>query len=168
MNIAESGIRERLNMDGYSPVRFAALTVRLIVAFATFVSLLIGAKFVDFYFRFPDRALPSGMAGAFVRSLDIFSIGEMWLMYALFATLLAVIVNGLGWRDRRPRLTMWLVRLGVFVALLLIIAAQELPRHFHASPYNYYVATIMLIAALVVGLVVESAKLGRRRGSLAR
>jgi len=46
--------------------------------------------------------------------------------------------------------------------LLLIVIAQELPRHFHASPYSYYGQALMLIAAVLVGMVVESARLGRR------
>ena len=168
MDIAKSGIRERLINDGYSPIRFAGLLMRLIVAFAAFVSSVLIAKIVDFYYRFPDRSLSSGLAGSFVRSMDIASLGEMWLMYALFATLLAVVVNGMGWRERRPRAAAWLVRCGIATGILVAFAANELPRHFHMSRFNYYGVAVMLIAAVVVGLVVESAKLGRRLGSIAR
>ncbi len=141
--------------------------IRLIVAFVAFVSLTIAFKFVDFYFRFPGTSLSRSIAGSFVRSLDISAVGEMWLMYGLFATLIAVLGNGFGWRDRRPRLAAWLVRAGIFASLILFTAVNELQPHFHASPYNYYGQVYMLIAAIVVGFVVESARIGRRLHEIA-
>ena len=168
MNIAESGIRERLHADGYSPIRFAALAARLIVVYLVFVLGTIGLKLADFYLRFPGRSLTRGMIGLIVRSPEVSSTGGMWLIFALFATVLAVLVNGFGWRERRPRLATWLVRAGVFAALLLLVIALEWPRRFHSSRYNYYMEIYILIAALAVGYVVESARLGRQLDVVAK
>jgi hypothetical protein len=159
MNIALSGIKERLIAEGYSPVRFARLFIRLALAFLTFITLTTAEKVIDYYFRFPGRSLSRGMLERFVRTPDVGSLLGIWLIFALVATLLAVVINGFGWRDRRPKLSAWLVRLGVFVILFASYAVTMPP---HMSRYSYYGLLFVLISGLIVGFVVESVKLGRR------
>lgn len=139
MDIAASGIKERFSGEGYSPAGFVSLAARLVVAFAVFW----GISFVRVGWK----------------GIDTFA--SMWLMFSLFSVLLAVLGNGFGWRQSHPRFASSVVRFGVFGWLLAGTAIRELQPHFHASPMSQIGVAMMLVAALIVGGVVDAARLGR-------
>jgi hypothetical protein len=158
MDIIRGGIMQHLDGSGYSPAQFGRLFARLAIVFAAVMALMASIRVADFVMRFPDRPMTTVMARFLLLPNDLGAIVIMWLMFGLMAALLAILANGFGWRARWPRASAFLVRVGVAIGMFVAFAVT-IPRH--PSPSSYVQLGFVLVSSLLVGLVVESVRLGR-------
>lgn len=161
MDIAASGLKERFSSEGYAPAGFARLAVRLTLAFTAFWTVSILMRTADLFMRFPGRPITADMALVLAGWSGLWAFASMWFTFSLFSLLIAVLVSAFGWRESYPRIASVLVRFGVFSWLLVGTVSIEWQAHFHVSPYSRFGVATMLVAALIVGGVVDSARLGR-------